>query len=133
MKECGRRAQESALASRKRGPVEGRYCTSSRIFFHIMRVISSPSSSTTGFFTVIFSPNMRKRTQGKAPNINEETIDRNDRIRHRSKLSFVRNNQRQGRLTERRHAASKTTRKDRHYEWGKVWSSSRQPPAKECG
>jgi len=33
--------------------------TSSRIFFHMMRVISSPSSSTTGFFTTIFSPNKR--------------------------------------------------------------------------
>ena len=30
--------------------------TSSRIFFQMMRVISSPSSSTIGFFTTIFSP-----------------------------------------------------------------------------
>jgi hypothetical protein len=30
--------------------------TSSRIFFHMIRVISSPSSSTTGFFTTILSP-----------------------------------------------------------------------------
>jgi hypothetical protein len=49
------------------------YSTSSRIFFHIMRVISSPSSSTTGFFTTIFSPKTRKRAQRTATNVDGET------------------------------------------------------------
>jgi hypothetical protein len=52
------------------------YSTSCRIFFHIMRVISSPSSSTTGFFTTIFSPEIRKKTQRKATNVDKETSTR---------------------------------------------------------
>jgi len=42
----------SMLAVRKNEDIER---TSSRIFFQMMRVISSPSSSTIGFFTTIFS------------------------------------------------------------------------------
>jgi hypothetical protein len=71
VKGCGRRAQGSAPQG-EREDHRG-YSTSCRIFFHIMRVISSPSSSTTGFFTTIFSPEIRKRTQRKAANVAEET------------------------------------------------------------
>ena len=43
-------ARELSRAGQRRN--RGRR-TSSRIFFQMMRVISSPSSSTTGFFTTI--------------------------------------------------------------------------------
>ena len=45
---------------RKSGVVER---TSSRIFFQMILVISSPSSSTTGFATAIFVPGIREEDQ----------------------------------------------------------------------
>jgi hypothetical protein len=51
-----RKPKRSAFStsSREKGGRPRRTC--SRMFLHIIRVISSPSSSTTGFFTTIFSP-----------------------------------------------------------------------------
>ena len=72
LKRVRRRAQGAKVSSCIEKTKDGWYSTSSRIFFHIMRVISSPSSSTTGFFTTIFSPNRWETTEPKATNIEEE-------------------------------------------------------------
>jgi hypothetical protein len=54
-----------------------------------MRVISSPSSSTTGFFTTIFSPKMHKTDrETKARRREEDHPQRNDGVIDQSKLSF---------------------------------------------
>jgi hypothetical protein len=104
--------------------------TSSRIFFHMIRVISSPSSSTTGFFTTIFSPNSHQISWGVKGDAGW--------VGKRSAKSWTRDEKRRIRitgltLTVRRHAARKTSpvdRRRRHcrrHEWGKVRWSSREP------
>ena len=60
--------------------------TSSLIFFQMMRVISSPSSSTTGFFTAIFcaAATARRVYQRRPLRATREPLTRPRRLRERA-------------------------------------------------
>ena len=83
---AGRKSQLPHRERDRRG-----YSTSSRIFFHIIRVISSPSSSTTGFFTTIFSPKMRIKDGTKARNVDNEISTRTETTTHGTTACYWQN------------------------------------------